>query len=98
MIKGHLELALLRILKDRELHGYAIVQMLNLSGDNVPSEGSVYPLLLKLEKNGYVFSHWQDGRKLYKMSKKGFGLFDQKLLEWRSFSSQFESFLVKGAT
>lgn len=95
-VKGHLELAVLRSLKERELHGYAIVKMLQLTG--VPelggSEGTVYPLLLRLEKQGHVKARWLDGRKLYRLSRQGEGLFAQRLEEWKSLRGALDAFIV----
>ena len=52
------ELMLLRLLHDREMYGYEIVQAIALKSGQVvtPGEGVVYPLLHQLEKNGALKS------------------------------------------
>jgi PadR family transcriptional regulator PadR len=48
------ELLILRLLQDREMYGYEIVQAITLAtqGAVTPGEGVVYPLLHALEKDG----------------------------------------------
>ena len=52
------ELMVLRLLRDREMYGYEIVQAIALRSRRVvtPGEGVVYPLLHGLEKDGALKS------------------------------------------
>lgn len=52
------ELMLLRLLADREMYGYEIVQAIALKSGQVvtPGEGVIYPLLHGLEKDGALKS------------------------------------------
>jgi PadR family transcriptional regulator PadR len=52
------ELMILRLLKDREMYGYEIVQMIAARTLQVvmPGEGVVYPVLHALEKEGALKS------------------------------------------
>lgn len=61
---GHLRLYLLRLLADRPMHGYEIIQALTDSsgGTYAPSAGTIYPRLGKLEEEGLVTKE-ADGRK-----------------------------------
>ena len=52
MLKGVLQGSVLAILSQRETYGYEIVQALEAYGFGTISEGTVYPLLLRLEKGG----------------------------------------------
>jgi len=96
-IKGHLELATLRILSDGERHGYGIVRLLDISGNDLlrAGEGTIYPLLKKLERNGHVKSRWIGGKKMYRLSHQGKIAYDLNLDQWKSFSSAMELFLSK---
>ena len=53
-LKGHLDLLLLAVLLDRPLHGYAIVERLRLlsHGEFDLPEGTIYPALHRLEREG----------------------------------------------
>ena len=53
MLKGVLQGSVLAILGQRETYGYEIVQALHGYGFGSVSEGTIYPLLLRLEKEGW---------------------------------------------
>jgi DNA-binding PadR family transcriptional regulator len=61
---GHLRLYLLVLLADHPMHGYEVIQALGdrFGGTYVPSAGTVYPRLAKLEAEGLVTKR-VDGRK-----------------------------------
>lgn len=61
---GHLRLYLLRLLAERPMHGYEIIQALTdqSGGTYAPSAGTIYPRLGKLEEEGLVTKE-ADGRK-----------------------------------
>ena len=61
---GHLRLYLLSLLADEPMHGYELIQALEerFGGTYVPSAGTIYPRLAKLEEDGLV-SKTVDGRK-----------------------------------
>src|SRR5690606_37380202 len=61
---GHLRLYLLRLLAEQPMHGYDLIQALSerFGGTYVPSAGTIYPRLAKLEEDGLV-TKAADGRK-----------------------------------
>jgi DNA-binding PadR family transcriptional regulator len=61
---GHLRLYLLSLLADAPMHGYEVIQALEqrFGGTYIPSAGTIYPRLAKLEEDGLV-SKTADGRK-----------------------------------
>ncbi|KRF33401.1 helix-turn-helix transcriptional regulator [Yonghaparkia sp. Soil809] len=70
---GHLRLYLLHVLAERPMHGYEIIQALSdrFGGTYVPSAGTVYPRLGKLEADGLV-SRLADGRRtIYSLTPEG---------------------------
>lgn len=72
---GHLRLYLLSLLKESEhgMHGYELIQALGdrFGGTYVPSAGTIYPRLAKLEEEGLV-TKAADGRKtVYKITDAG---------------------------
>lgn len=75
-LRGTLEGCILKIINDYEVYGYEIAERLKKYGlDNV-SEGTIYPLLLRLEKNGFVDSVKKESalgpkRKYYNLSNLG---------------------------
>ncbi|MBA4248649.1 MAG: PadR family transcriptional regulator [Microbacterium sp.] len=70
---GHLRLYLLYVLDERAMHGYEIIQALSdrFGGTYVPSAGTIYPRLAKLEAEGLVTKQ-TDGRKtVYAITESG---------------------------
>ena len=74
---GLAELLILRLLQDREMYGYEIVQgIAQATGDAItPGEGVVYPLLHALEKDGALRAREQPAggrtRIYYTLTSKG---------------------------
>lgn len=54
MLKGTLEGCVLEIIGSEETYGYAITRRLNALGFTEVIEGTVYTILLRLERNGLV--------------------------------------------
>jgi PadR family transcriptional regulator PadR len=59
-LPGSLDMLILKTLTRSNLHGYAIVQMIQLtSGDEILiEEGSLYPALQRLELHGWIDGEW----------------------------------------
>lgn len=87
---GQLDLLLLALLRDRPAHGYALVEQLRARTDgalDVP-EGSVYPALYRLEREGLISSREKTvqgrRRRVYALSSAGRRVLDQRIVAWRS--------------
>jgi len=71
--RGHLKLALLRCMSEKEMHGLDMINRIKevTSGEWAPSPGSVYPILREFEISGLV-SKEQNGRSLiYSLTEEG---------------------------
>ena len=76
MLKGVLEGCVLAIIGQQETYGYEIGQELERYGFGKITEGTIYPLLLRLEKNGclaavYRASDVGPKRKYYHLTEAG---------------------------
>ncbi len=85
--KGVLELAVLKIISDRERYGYDIIEVLK-SVSLATSEGTIYPLLTRLKNEGLILYKWEESdkgppRKYYTISAKGSELMAELLNEWK---------------
>lgn len=74
--RGTLEGCILKIINDEEVYGYEIAEKLKKYGLYEVSEGTIYPLLLRLEKNSFVDSVKKESalgpkRKYYSLSNLG---------------------------
>lgn len=85
--KGVVELMILELVRSRRLHGYAIVRELKERGELVAGEGTVYPVLRRLESDGLVCAVWSDEgpagpRKYYSMTEAGASFLEHARAEW----------------
>ncbi len=54
MLKGILEGCLLAIISEGEIYGYKMSEKLAKYGFTMASEGSIYPLLIRMQKEGFI--------------------------------------------
>ncbi len=93
--RGALPLAVLAQLRE-EHYGYSLRKQLN-SKDLEIDEGTLYPLLRRLEKQGLLISEWRfvDKRKkrYYRISDLGEEVLTILINEWRALNSSVDSIL-----
>ncbi len=97
--KGVLELCVLALLNGRDRYGYELVQ--KISTQIEISEGSVYPLLRRLNKEGFLSTYLQEStegppRKYYRLTDQGKSHFVELYREWQQFSEGVEQILKEG--
>lgn len=89
LLKGHLPVLVLGILSERSLHGYAICQL--VKDRCAPAlrlgEGTLYPLLRRLEKKGQIQAVWESTpngkeRKVYHLTDAGNAEIQKHKSEW----------------
>ncbi|WP_123053245.1 PadR family transcriptional regulator [Clostridium sp. JN-1] len=76
LLKGILEGCILKIISEKETYGYELYSSLSNYGFTDLSEGTLYPLLIRLEKNKLLSSVTRDSplgpkRKYYSLTKLG---------------------------
>jgi DNA-binding PadR family transcriptional regulator len=85
MNRGFLQLLILVALEQRA-YGYGIIRQLQEIGYSL-DENTLYPLLRRLEKNGWVRSEWEirsdRPRKFYVITGPGKATRDRALAIWR---------------
>lgn len=97
--QGQLEGLLLAILQQGPMHGYAIASELRARSEGaleVP-EGTLYPVLHKLEKEGLVRSHWENvsgrRRRVYAASPKSQTALRERVESWERLSRAIDAVL-----
>jgi PadR family transcriptional regulator PadR len=75
-LHGTLEGCILKIISSEETYGYAIVDQLHAFGLMDLKEGTIYPLLLRLEKKEWITSVYKESplgpsRKYYSLTAEG---------------------------
>ena len=99
-LKGHLDALVLATLGDEPLHGYAVIEALRARSEGAfdLAEGTVYPVLHRLEADGLLTSSWSTAagrrRRVYRLSRRGRGSLGRQREEWRSFARAVESVLA----
>lgn len=93
LLKGTTPFLVLSVLGDGELYGYQIAQHIReRSGAFLsPSEGSLYPALHRLEREGAVVAEWRASdrgprRRYYRLTPTGKALLAEARAEWQAFS------------
>jgi DNA-binding PadR family transcriptional regulator len=71
--RGDLKYMILRLLREKPMHGYEIMKALEeeSGGWYSPSPGTVYPALQLLQDQGYLESEERDGKRVYRITEDG---------------------------
>ena len=90
--KGSAELLILALVEPRPRHGYEISKLIEQrSGGNLRFQvASLYPLLYRLEKRGWILGRWvekagQRRRRYYRLTIQGRGVLASQRRGWQSF-------------
>jgi len=101
LIKGSIDLIVLKMLQNRAMYGYEIIRTVNdlTDGRFAWKEGSLYPALHRLEIDKLIAGEWQvkDGerpRKYYALTRKGLKTLTVKTEQWSEFSATVNSILM----
>jgi DNA-binding PadR family transcriptional regulator len=92
ILRGHLDMLLLAALERGSAHGYAVIEAVNKDSGGVfdLQQGTVYPILHRLEHEGLIRSRWltHDGRqrRLYELTHDGRGHLKTARADWQRFS------------
>lgn len=91
-IKGNLDTLLLTVLQSGEAHGYEVITELKRRSEgqfDMP-EGTVYPSLHRLERQGLLASSWDSGsgrrRRVYRLTASGVTAVCEQRADWKRFS------------
>ncbi len=100
LLSGSTPLLVLSLLRDGDKYGYEMVEALAQRSDEtfLLKEGTLYPLLHSLEKEGLVTSYSKlaaNGRerKYYALTRHGREQLEYKQEEWRLFSEKVNAVL-----
>lgn len=94
LAKGSTSLLVLSVLSHENMYGYQIIKELEKRSEQIFSlkEGTLYPILHSLEKDGFLESYWENvksarSRKYYKITSKGQTELLEQKEEWNLFST-----------
>lgn len=93
LLKGTVPFLVLSVLADGEMYGYQIAQRIRERSAAwlAPSEGSLYPALHRLERDGAVVADWRKSdrgprRRYYRLTAAGQQLLAEARDEWEAFT------------
>ena len=99
-LRGSLDLLVLKILSLEPMHGWGIGQRVQQISDGVleVNQGSLYPALQRLEKEGLIASGWgttDNNRRAryYRLTASGRRALGAELESWRRFAAGLEAVL-----
>jgi PadR family transcriptional regulator, regulatory protein PadR len=95
--RGCLVVAVLAALRDEQC-GYTLRKVLAEQGLAI-DEGTLYPLLRRLETQGLLASEWREhekrNKRFYRLTDQGTDILERLLAEWRDIDSSINAILDK---
>jgi PadR family transcriptional regulator PadR len=100
--RGVLEFCVLALLRDGERYSYELVKALGDADGLVTTEGTLYPLLGRLRREGLVDTTWRESpsgppRRYYRLTSDGQVALGGFRIEWTRFRDSVDALLVDGA-
>ena len=105
MKKGVLEMLVLQLLSEEEKYGYQLI--CELSGQSgamfLLKEGTLYPILYRMEDDGLVVSKWSEpkgkevSRKYYSITAEGRDTLEQLRTLWGKFAENVDNIIKREA-
>jgi PadR family transcriptional regulator, regulatory protein PadR len=100
LLKGNTPTLVLAVLKDGALHGYGIAREIERRSRNALKfkEGTLYPALHALEREGLITGEWQKEcggreRKVYTITPAGLAALDRRARTWAEFATAIHQVL-----
>jgi PadR family transcriptional regulator PadR len=102
MRRGAIEYCVLALLRRREWYGFELAQALAEADGLVTSEGTIYPLLSRLRRDGLVNSAWQESsqgppRRYYSLTSEGTAALGAFTEQWARFRDAVDRLLTEQA-
>jgi PadR family transcriptional regulator PadR len=100
VLKGHADLLVLAAVASGPAHGYAIVETVRTrsAGAFDLAEGTVYPALYRLERQGLLESSWSDAearrRRIYRLTRSGQAELARQQQRWGGYVTAMQAALA----
>jgi PadR family transcriptional regulator, regulatory protein PadR len=103
MRRGTLEYCVLALLRDQPRYGFDLVRTLAGADGLVTSEGTIYPLLGRLRRDGLVTTTWHESssgppRRYYQLTEEGRRALALFTTEWERFTGAVDRLLRQGGS
>ena len=96
--RGTVEYCVLALLRGGERYGFELVRELSEAAGLVTSEGTIYPLLTRLRKEGLVTTTWRESdsgppRRYYRLTHSGHAALATFTEDWARFRDSVDTIL-----
>ena len=96
--RGVLEFCILALLRETERYGFELVRRLTETDSLVTTEGTLYPLLGRLRREGLVDTTWRESpsgppRRYYRLTPSGQDALTAFTVEWARFRASVDALL-----
>jgi PadR family transcriptional regulator, regulatory protein PadR len=101
LLKGILDGCVLAVISKEPVYGYELSKKLQDLGLGDVSEGTIYPVLLRLQKHALILGEMKPSesgpnRKYYSLTQEGIVALDRISSEWQQLSVPINALLMKG--
>jgi PadR family transcriptional regulator PadR len=101
MRRGTLEYCVLALLRSQPRYGFDLVRTLGEADGLITSEGTIYPLLSRLRRDGLVTTTWNESpsgppRRYYQLTSAGHQALELFTNEWDRFTNAVDHLLTQG--
>lgn len=100
LLKGVLDMCLLAVIAEQATYGYEMARKLESRGLRLASEGSIYPLLSRLQRQGLVEGYLVESaggpaRKYYRLAPTGARTLSTWIADWEALAAGVNG-VIKG--
>ncbi|NIF22152.1 helix-turn-helix transcriptional regulator [Candidatus Pantoea multigeneris] len=101
-LKSHIEMVILAALERGPRHGYALIELIHQLTNGVLAfqEGTVYPLLHRMEQRGLIAAEWEIApskrkRRVYQLTREGTTELLKQRQAWDNYSGAIGALLQR---
>jgi PadR family transcriptional regulator PadR len=99
--RGSSEQCVLALLRRGERYGFELARTLSDAGGLIAGEGTIYPLLARLRRNGLVETSWRESpegppRRYYRLTEAGEAATAAFRRQWKQFRDAVDQILEDG--
>ncbi len=99
--RGVVEHCVLAAVRDQEAYAFDLIQRLSEAGGLVTSEGTIYPLLSRLRRDGLLSAEWRESaggppRRYYRITEAGRHSLAAFRADWIGFRDAVDALLADG--
>jgi PadR family transcriptional regulator PadR len=97
--RGVVEYCVLAVMRHQEVYAYEIVRLLSDAGGLITSEGTTYPLLSRLRRDGLAQTTWRESesgppRRYYRLTDAGQRALEAFVRDWAQFRDAVDELLA----